>query len=203
MSLTKEDSSKKKKLSKASWDKKRWCWKSLVSNTQQWENHEFDNSGPDLARRGQVPDELGVGKVSSAFKLCGQFWTRVAAGKLSAEPLSVFVGAERSEAACWPRGAEGWAFASVSSDVFVCVCLFILAFFSPPVWLWIRTVGCVFMEQTKGRSLKGSSWFFVFFIGGLWLKLGQKNLLLCLLLHFHPFSCLFYLDFNILNCLCP
>lgn len=37
------------------------------------ENHEFDNSGPDLARRGQVPNELGVGKVSSAFKLCRHF----------------------------------------------------------------------------------------------------------------------------------
>ena len=45
----------------------------LLSNTQQCEHHEFDNSGPDLARRGQVPNELGVGKVSSAFKLCGHF----------------------------------------------------------------------------------------------------------------------------------
>lgn len=44
-----------------------------LSNSQQCENHEFDNSGPDLARRGQVPNELGVGKVSSAFKLCGHF----------------------------------------------------------------------------------------------------------------------------------
>lgn len=43
--------------------------RALLSNSQQCENHEFDNSGPDLARRGQVPNELGVGKVSSAFKL--------------------------------------------------------------------------------------------------------------------------------------
>ena len=40
-----------------------------MSNTQQCENHEFDNRGPDLARRGQVPNELGVGKVTSPFKL--------------------------------------------------------------------------------------------------------------------------------------
>lgn len=45
----------------------------MLSNSQQCENHEFDNSGPDLARRGQVPNELGVGKVSSAFKLSGNF----------------------------------------------------------------------------------------------------------------------------------
>lgn len=45
----------------------------LTSNSQQRDNHEFDNSGPDLAGRGQVSNELGVGKVSSAFKLCGHF----------------------------------------------------------------------------------------------------------------------------------
>lgn len=45
----------------------------MLSSSQQCENHEFDNSGPDLARRGQVPNELGVGKVSSAFKLSGNF----------------------------------------------------------------------------------------------------------------------------------
>lgn len=47
--------------------------RAMLSSSQQCENHEFDNSGPDLARRGQVPNELGVGKVSSAFKLSGNF----------------------------------------------------------------------------------------------------------------------------------
>lgn len=44
-----------------------------VSDTQQREHHESDNSGPDLAGRGQVPNEPGLGKVSSAFKLGGHF----------------------------------------------------------------------------------------------------------------------------------
>lgn len=47
--------------------------RALRNNSQQCDNHEFDNSGPDLAGRGQVPNELRVGKVSSAFKLCGHF----------------------------------------------------------------------------------------------------------------------------------
>ena len=78
MSLTNEDSRKRKKRAKrraedTARQREIGGERPLLSNTQQCENHEFDNSGPDLARRGQVPNELGVGKVSSAFKLCGHF----------------------------------------------------------------------------------------------------------------------------------
>lgn len=54
-------------------DRKGRSWGPLVNYTQLCEHHKFDNSSPDLAKHGQVPDEVGVGKVSSAFKLCGHF----------------------------------------------------------------------------------------------------------------------------------